>query len=72
MHYAHVKRKETTMKTPTLEELRVNPEILGLMIARAHRARSQAVGNAFVALLSGIKKRLTPKAGLSKLITRMG
>lgn len=61
------------MKTvPTLEELRINPELLGVMIARARRARSQAVGNAFVALLAGARKRLSPKPGLGKLITRMG
>jgi hypothetical protein len=76
MHYTHVKNKETPMKTtqttPTLEELRLDPEILGVMIARARRARSQAIGNAFLALLTGARKRLSPKPGLGKLITRMG
>ena len=58
--------------TPTLEELRVNPEILEVMIARARRARSQAIGNAFVALLTDARKRLSPKPGVGKLIPRMG
>jgi hypothetical protein len=76
MHHAHVKNKETTMKTtqttPSLEELRIDPEILQVMIARARRARSQAIGSAFLGLFTGIRKHLSAKPGLGKLITRMG
>ena len=61
-----------TQTTPTLEELRIHPEILEVMIARARRARSQAIGNAFLTLLAGIRNRLSPKPGVGKLITRMG
>ena len=63
---------KTTQTTPTLDELQANPEILGVMIARARRARSQAIGNAFLGLFAGARKRLMPRHGVGKLITRMG
>jgi len=63
---------KTTQTTPTLEEILRNPEILDQIEARARQERSLAMSNAFAALLGGIRKRLAPKPGLGKLITRMG
>ena len=48
------------MKTLTLEAIRINPDLLGALEARARRARAEAVNNLFVRLL----QRLTPRADL--------
>ena len=60
MHYAHVKRKEYPMKKLTIEAVRVNPEMLAVLHARARRARAEAVNNVFVRLIG----RLTPRIDL--------
>ena len=48
------------MKPITIENLRVNPEMLAVLHARAHRARAQAVGNLVVKLIH----KLTPRIDL--------
>lgn len=60
------------MTTPTLEEIRINPEVLGVLEARARRARAEAMGNLIVALIEGLRQRLTPKPGLGNFTARMG
>lgn len=60
------------MTTPTIEEIRINPEALGVLQARARRARAEAMGNLIVALIEGIRQRFALKPGLGKLIARMG
>lgn len=60
------------MTTPTIEEIRVNPEVLGVLEARARRARAEAVGNLIVALIEGLRQRLEHKPGLANLTARMG
>lgn len=60
------------MTTPTLEQIRVNPEVLGVLQARARRARAEAMGNLIVALIEGLRQRLERKPGLGNLTTRMG
>ncbi len=60
------------MTTPTIEEIRVNPEVLGVLEARARRARAEAIGNLIVALIEGLRQRLEHKPGLGNLTTRMG
>lgn len=45
------------MKTVTIEAIRINPEILGVLQARARRARSAAVHS----LVARLFKRLTPQ-----------
>lgn len=72
MQYAHVNCKEMTMTTPTLEQIRVNPEVLGVLQARARRARAEAMGNLIVALFEDLRQRLEHKPGLGNLTTRMG
>jgi len=72
MQHAHVNCKEMTMTTPTIEEIRVNPEVLGLLEARARRARAEAIGNLIVALIEGLRQRLEHKPGLGNLTARMG
>ena len=59
MHYAHVKHKENPMKTITIQSVRINPEILGVLEARARRARAQAVHSLVVRLIEW----LTPRGG---------
>jgi len=44
------------MKPLTIEAVRINPEILGVLQARARRARSEAVHSLIVRLI----ERLTP------------
>lgn len=60
------------MTTPTLEEIRVNPEVLGVLEARARRARAEAVGNLILALIGTLRQRLEHKPGLGNLTARMG
>lgn len=60
------------MTTPTLEQIRVNPEVLGVLQARARRARAEAMGNLIVALFEDLRQRLEHKPGLGNLTTRMG
>jgi hypothetical protein len=72
MQHAHVNCKEMTMTTPTLEDIRINPEVLGVLEARARRARAEAVGNLIVALIEGLRQRLEHKPGLGNLTARMG
>lgn len=60
------------MTTPTIEEIRINPEVLGLLEARARRARAEAIGNLIVALFEGLRQRLAHKPGLGNLTARMG
>jgi len=72
MQYAHVNCKEMTMTTPTLEAIRINPEVLGVLEARARRARAEAMGNLIVALIANVRERLAHKPGLGTLIARMG
>lgn len=60
------------MTTPTIEEIRVNPEVLGVLEARARRARAEAMGNLIVALIEGLRQRLAHKPGLGNLTARMG
>lgn len=60
------------MATPTIKEIRVNPEVLGVLEARARRARAEAMGNLIVALFEGLRQRLEHKPGLGHLTARMG
>lgn len=60
------------MTTPTIEEIRVHPEVLGVLEARARRARAEAIGNLIVALIGNVRKRLEHKPGLGNLTARMG
>lgn len=60
------------MTTPTLEQIRINPEVLGVLQARARRARAEAMGNLIVALIEGLHRRIAAKPGLGNLTTRMG
>ena len=59
MHYAHVKRKENLMKPVTMKAIRIHPEMLAVIEARARRARAEAVHSLIVRLI----ERLTPRAG---------
>lgn len=47
----------TVHDTPTLQDLRLDPDLLGVLKARAHRARSEAIANSFVRLFGGLKAR---------------
>lgn len=60
------------MTTPTIEEIRINPDMLGILEARARRARAEAIGNLIVALIENVRPRLEHKPGLGNLTTRMG
>ncbi len=60
------------MMTPTLEDIRVNPEVLGVLQARARRARAEAMGNLIVSLIEGLRQRFAAKPGLGNLTARMG
>lgn len=60
------------MTTPTLEAIRINPDLLGVLEARARRARAEAVGNLIVALIANLRQRLEHKPGLGNLTARMG
>ena len=68
MHYAHVKRKENPMKTITIQSVRIHPEILGVLEARARRARAQAVHS----LIARLFERLTPRGSGHPFGTRWG
>jgi hypothetical protein len=46
--------------------------MLGILEARARRARAEAIGNLIVALIEGLRQRLEHKPGLGNLTTRMG
>ena len=58
MHYSHVKSKENPMKTVTIEAIRIDPDLLGVLEARARRARAEAVGNLIVRLIHRLAARL--------------
>jgi hypothetical protein len=68
MHYAHVKRKEQTMKRITLESYRNNPQLSAELVANARRARAQAVHN----LVVGLVQRFTPRLHPGPWIARLG
>ena len=46
------------MKPVTIEAIRIDPEILGVLQARARRARAQAVHNRIVRLIHWLKPRI--------------
>lgn len=56
------------MKTPTVEAIRINPELLGVLQARARRARAEAVNNLVVRLV----QRLTPRLDAHRWGVRWG
>ena len=56
------------MKTVTLEAIRINPELLAVLEARARRARAQAVGN----LIARLIHRLTPRLNAHRWDVRWG
>ncbi len=60
------------MTTPTLNDIRLNPVLLGVLESRARHARSEAVNNLIVALIEDIRLRLAHKPGLGSLTARMG
>lgn len=48
------------MKTVTIEAIRINPDLLGVLQARARRARAEAVHS----LLARLIHRFTPRVDL--------
>ena len=56
------------MKTITIQSVRINPEILGVLEARARRARAQTVHSLIVRLI----ERLTPRGSGHPFGTRWG
>ena len=50
------------MKSITIEAVRVNPEIIAVLHARARRARAEAVNNLFVRLINRLTARLDLRA----------
>jgi len=60
------------MTTPTIEDIRINPDLLGVMEVRARRARAEAMGNLIVALIGNLRQRLEHRPGLGNLTARMG
>ena len=62
MHHAHVKRKENQMKTVTSKGFRLNPDTVGILQARARRARSQAMHNLAVRFISWLAARFNGDA----------
>jgi hypothetical protein len=63
MHYPHVQRKEMTMKANTHQPIRIDPEVVAVLQARARRARSQAMHR----LLAQLFHKLTPRLSLRRL-----
>jgi hypothetical protein len=63
MHHSHVKSKEMKMKPMTIENLRVHPEVLSLMYARARKARAEAVRNVFARLLQKLTSSVDLRLG---------
>jgi hypothetical protein len=57
MHHSHAKRKEANMKAKETEIIRIDPEVVAVLQARARRARSEAVHNLILSLID----RLTPR-----------
>ena len=72
MHYAHVKRKENPVKPITIQSVRINPEILGVLEARAKRARAQAVHSLIVRLIERFSSRGSGHASGNPLGIRWG
>ena len=68
MHYVHVKRKENTMNAYKVENLKLDPENLAVLNARARRARSEFVNN----LAARLIRRLTPRLNLGALRAHWG
>lgn len=62
----------TPTAIPSLDDIRINPDLMHVLEVRARRARSQAMGNLIVALIEGIRQRLAHKPGLGNLTARMG
>jgi hypothetical protein len=60
MHHSHVKRKERTMNTKSSTAVRIDPQVVALLQARARKARAQAIGNLMVRLI----RKLTPRLDL--------
>lgn len=58
MHDLHAKRKEIEMEKLTLETLRIHPEALAVLQARARRARAEAVHALVVRLIDALAPRL--------------
>ena len=56
------------MNPITIDAIRVNPEIIAVLHARARRARAQAVNNLFIRLIN----RLTPRIDLRGWGTHCG
>jgi hypothetical protein len=52
------------METVTLNQLRINPELIGILQARARRARAQAIHNAVLQLATAIRDRLARRGSL--------
>ena len=63
MHYGHVKRKENQMKTVAIEAIRLNPDTVGILQARARRARSQAMHNLAVRFINWLAARFNGNSG---------
>ena len=72
MHYAHVKRKENPMTPITIESVRINPEILGVLHTRAKRARAQAMRSLAVRLIEWLGSRASGHAGRNPSAIRWG
>jgi hypothetical protein len=68
MHYSHVKRKEKTMKAKQVTNLKLDPETLAVLNARARKARSEYVNNFAARLVS----RLPPRIHLRRLGAHWG
>jgi hypothetical protein len=59
MHYGHVKSKETQMKRNLKYPYPLDSEVIGILQARARRARSQAMGNLAVRLVQWLGARFS-------------
>lgn len=51
------------METPTLEQLR-NPDLVGILHARARRARAQALHNGVLRLAAAIRNRFARRSAI--------
>jgi hypothetical protein len=61
MQHAHARRKENVMNELTPEQLRIRPETLALLEARARRARSEAVASLAGRLVRAVAGRVAPR-----------